>query len=72
MFLQKALDGRSLDILTEIGNHLLMMMNQGTVEHETAFLTAVDAIKREERKRFLTKYLNILEQMSHESINHDE
>ena len=69
MFLQKALDGRSLDLLTEIGNNLLFMLNQGNPEQDTAFLTAREYIKKEERRRFLKKYLEVLEQMAHGSAS---
>lgn len=66
MMLQKVVDDSCLEILTRIANLLLVKQNQGQVMAETAFLTAAEAIKREERKNFIRIFLQEIERIAHE------
>lgn len=61
--LQKVLDDKTFDLLQNIASKLLVALNAGTVQGETAFLTAREAIRREERKLTLMKYLQTLEEI---------
>ena len=69
--LLKIVEGDGLEILTDIANHMLAMKAQGTMERETAFLTAAEALKREARKSFIRDFLQVLERLAHTDNNHD-
>ncbi len=73
ILLLKMVDGDGLELLTEIANHMLARRAQGTMERETSFLTAAEALKREARKSFIGDYLQELERLAHsnEPNNHE-
>lgn len=62
ILLQRLVDGDTLDILAAVGNSLVARMNGGTVQHETAYLTAVEAVKREERVLIINRFLKEIEE----------
>jgi len=63
MRLQRVLDDSTFELLQAIATQMLVRMNTGTIEEETAYKTAVNAIKREERKRVMNIYFRQLEEM---------
>lgn len=62
--LSKVLDDRTFELLQNIATQFLIGMNRGTVQQDTAFLTAREAIRREERKLALKRYFEILEELT--------
>lgn len=58
-----------LELLTQLASEFLASRNHGTMEQETAYLTAAEAIKRETRKNTLRDFLQRLENSAHSEPN---
>lgn len=66
MILQKAVSDDALKIMQDIASLLLQSMAQGPIVRETAFQTAVQAIGRDERKRFASRFLEEIERIAYD------
>ena len=64
--LQKALDGKSFELMEEVASHLLMQWTSTTMVDDTAFKTARNAIGREERKKAIMVFLQELQRLAFE------
>lgn len=64
--LQRIVTNDAFEIMQRIASAMLLQWNKNPINQETAFLTAKEAIGREERKKALLAFLETIEQLSHE------
>lgn len=65
--LQKLMGDDGLVIMQDVASLLLSNMATGPIVRETEFETLVQAIGRDERKRFATVFLEELERLAHDN-----
>ena len=65
--LQKLMSDDGMAILQDVASLLLQSMASGPIVRETEFETIVQAVGRDERKRFATSFLEQLEKLAHEN-----
>lgn len=63
--LQKIVTDDVFELLQRIASALLVNWNQGNLIKETEFLTVVEAVGREERKKALLSFIKTIEELSH-------
>lgn len=62
--LQRAINDDAFSLMQDIATALLTQWAQGTMMDDTAFKTAANAIKREERKQAIKIYLEELQRLA--------
>lgn len=65
--LQRIVTDDAFDIMNRIASALLMNWNKNPIDQPTAFLTAKEAIGREQRKKALVSFLETIEKLAHGS-----
>jgi thioredoxin-like negative regulator of GroEL len=63
--LQRLVTDDAFDLMRHIANALLQQWNQNPINENSAFLTAKETIKREERKAALNSFFKTMEELCH-------
>lgn len=63
--LQKIVTDDAFEIMSRVASAMLSNWNKESLVKETEYLTVVEAVGREERKRAITSYLQTLEKLAH-------
>ena len=64
--LQRIVTDDAFEIMQRVASPLLQNWNKGPMKQETEWLTAAEAVSRDERKMALTSFLETLEKLSNE------